>query len=317
VKRCVTRLPIQTYNHVLDEESSLVAADNIPYAATSQTTYLGQPDSSSPPPAEAEEIPQNKSRHKGATWRREADAKKRERSEEDMMINGPGGIEQGKASERKPAASHLKKAGIGKGFRSTQNQEVSNRTLRATKKLDYPQDRGRRPHRENEETGIGPSDIARAGEALLQDPNIQKAIASALVENQIDSVRGNHIDQSMDRVPAVSPLQKLQVKLLDQAHTRIATTPSALAPSETAGRHLDEDWGVDVVASRLGAGIDVGTDQDNSRECCVCLDAHATHLFAPCYHLCICRECQIPYADGTVKECPMCRVEFTSVQKVF
>jgi len=80
--------PASQDNHAFDEESGPIAADNIPNAATSQTTYPGQTDSPSPPPAVVEEIPQNKSRHKGATWRREADTKKKERLEEDMMING-------------------------------------------------------------------------------------------------------------------------------------------------------------------------------------------------------------------------------------
>ena len=91
----VTSPASQENDHVADEESGPVATDNIPNAATLRTTYPGQTDSPSPPPGEVEEIPQNKSRHKGATWQREADAKKKEQSEEGMMINRPGDIEQG------------------------------------------------------------------------------------------------------------------------------------------------------------------------------------------------------------------------------
>ena len=83
-------------------------------------------------------------------------------------------------TERKPAAPNFKKAGIGKGYTSPHNQEVRSRKQRATKKLDYQEDQTQGPGRNNEEVAVEPSSIARAGEALLAKPSVQRAIAAAL-----------------------------------------------------------------------------------------------------------------------------------------
>ena len=146
---------------------------------------------------------------------------------------------------------------------------------------------------------------------------------------------------------------RLQHKFLDQAQSRMTTGFATATPSHsnTDERYFDDDWGAGAVASEYVAGpapnrsedtaaigggvvaenevdlekmdsvakgdIQIGTDQDDSKECCICLDAPAAYIFVPCLHMCVCANCQIPYADGTEKECPMCRETFTKVGKVF
>merc|ERR1711957_299298 len=232
---------------------------------------------------------------KAVTWRREADAKK----------NRPRDIEQGKVSEKKPAASNNKKAGVDERHISTHNEEVRSRKPRPAKKLDYPEDPTRRPRRDNEEVAVAPSDIARAGEALLAKPNVQSAIAAALAMNEDGSTGENQHNQSTDQteLPSsitpntdASPLQRMQHKLLDQAQTRITTSLAASAPSQTNERQMDEDWGADAVT--------VGHGGSEPIMCSVCYDARASNAFIPCGHLCICMRCKIPYENGTKRECP-------------
>ena len=213
-------------------------------------------------------------------------------------------------SEKKPAASNDKKAGVDERHISTHNEEVRSRKPRPAKKLDYPEDQTRRPRRDNEEVAVAPSDIARAGEALLAKPSIQRAIAAALVMNE-DGSTGE--PSSITPNTNLTPHMRMQHKLLDQAQSRTMTSLVTAAHSRTDASHLDEDWGV---ASGHGAG-QAANIENNATECCVCLDAHATHIFLPCGHFCICKTCKIPYENGTEKECPMCREEFENITKVF
>eukprot|EP00588_Corethron_pennatum_P012008 CAMPEP_0194275172 /NCGR_PEP_ID=MMETSP0169-20130528/8075_1 /TAXON_ID=218684 /ORGANISM="Corethron pennatum, Strain L29A3" /LENGTH=680 /DNA_ID=CAMNT_0039018569 /DNA_START=252 /DNA_END=2294 /DNA_ORIENTATION=- len=149
--------------------------------------------------------------------------------------------------------------------------------------------------------------------------------------------------------PEMTPRMRLQHKLLGQARSRMTINLAAAAPSGTGGGYFEDNWGADAVASDRGAPpapersedtaatsggavaetasdprapvsatkdhSEVGVEQKGTNECCICLDAPASHIFVPCFHLCICSTCQIPYADGSVKECPMCREEFTTVAK--
>merc|ERR1711957_611872 len=265
---------------------------------------------------------------------------------------------------RKPTPVELK-AMECKKEEVTQGKKDAARTLEDLEILSYPTvglDRGRT---ESERAMVASSDrftqrqkrVREEGEALLRKRHIQQAVTDAMVANQNDS-----FDQSVDQVErapetVVSPLLRLQHKLLDQAQTRTMSSLVASAPPQTDERHLDEDWdadavaSADVIASNHGAGpavssvedaaasgdglvteskldlkemnsaakddFDVGMDQDETKECCICLDAPATHIFVPCGHLCTCAECQVPYANGTTKECPMCRKEFSIIMKVY
>ena len=229
-------------------------------------------------------------------------------------------------SEKKPAASNDKKAGVDERHISTHNEEVRSRKPRPAKKLDYPENQTRRPRRDNEEVAVAPSDIARAGEALLAKPSIQRAITAALVANQNDSFEENNNNQSINQTelpsrittPATdaTPLIRHQHKLLDQAQIRATISRAEYEYLETLESHSGEDAGADAGTAGHGAGQAASTENETTL-CCVCLDAHSTHIFVPCCHFCICSNCQIPYENGTVRECPMCREKFTQVSRVF
>jgi len=161
---------------------------------------------------------------------------------------------------------------------------------------------------------------------LLATEPIQRAIAAALAMNEDGSTGENQNNRSINQTELPSsvttptadapPLLRMQHKLLDQAQTRLTTSLVAAAPSQTNERHLDEDWGAEAVALGHGVGESASTENE-ATECCICLDARATHIFVPCGHVCICKECKTPYKNGTKLECPMCRKEFTTVIKAF
>jgi len=69
-------------------------------------------------------------------------------------------------------------------------------------------------------------------------------------------------------------------------------------------------------AERQAAGV-ADDRQNGTKECCICLDATPTHIFVPCLHMCVCGNCQISFANGKNKKCPMCQGEFVSIGKVF
>jgi len=332
----VPSLQIQEGNDILEEDitDGPGAVDTVSNAATSRGLYPAQLHESENHPANS----QAKSNHPqpersfnppsqtNALPEREEDILEKNLrpvlSPQPSMENGINkwkpfaqGRQNTPPDERKPAASKLEKAGKDEKNVDTQDQEDDNRKLPVTKRFEYPDNLTRMPRQENEEVVVAPSSIAKAGEALLARPNIQRAIAAALVANQNDSFAGNHTNQITDQteLPSsittpttdASPFQRMQHKLLDQGQTRITTSLAASTPSETDERRLDEDWGV---APGYSAG---------QTDCCVCLDRHATHIFEPCFHLCICKKCKMQYEIGTVRECPMCREEFTKITKVF
>jgi len=56
--------------------------------------------------------------------------------------------------------------------------------------------------------------------------------------------------------------------------------------------------------------------RDAADECCVCMDAAKTFMFAPCGHRCACEACAKDVMS-TTRECPMCRAAVSSIFKVF
>ena len=50
--------------------------------------------------------------------------------------------------------------------------------------------------------------------------------------------------------------------------------------------------------------------------CVICFENPRTHLFYPCGHRSICKDCA-EAATVTLKECPMCRAPFREVIPVF
>ena len=54
---------------------------------------------------------------------------------------------------------------------------------------------------------------------------------------------------------------------------------------------------------------DIKPSQPESNECCICIDAVATHTNMPCNHKCLCENCatKSDWAKLAVKSCPLCR----------
>jgi hypothetical protein len=72
-----------------------------------------------------------------------------------------------------------------------------------------------------------------------------------------------------------------------------------------------------IGASAVGAGVGPGpgpASEDN--ECAVCFDGPKSHIFTPCGHVCVCKQC----ADGimkSTKQCPICRSESSAAIQTF
>ena len=52
--------------------------------------------------------------------------------------------------------------------------------------------------------------------------------------------------------------------------------------------------------------------QPPSSQCCICFTLDRHYAFAPCYHLCVCRECAY-----RLDKCPICRSEVTSIHRIY
>ena len=59
-----------------------------------------------------------------------------------------------------------------------------------------------------------------------------------------------------------------------------------------------------------------GVSSTVESECVVCMDGENTHMFTPCGHKCVCKECADLIMGGT-SECPNCRAKVEGVIKVF
>ena len=56
-------------------------------------------------------------------------------------------------------------------------------------------------------------------------------------------------------------------------------------------------------------------DDDDGKECIICLTNPKNTIMMPCGHLCVCDECAIPITKST-KQCPVCRAAITSTVPV-
>lgn len=51
--------------------------------------------------------------------------------------------------------------------------------------------------------------------------------------------------------------------------------------------------------------------------CSICLDKKADHCFVPCGHICICVTCKNNLVISGKVSCPICRVKFTDIIKIY
>ena len=58
-------------------------------------------------------------------------------------------------------------------------------------------------------------------------------------------------------------------------------------------------------------------DQQVNTRCSVCLHALKTHAFVPCGHKCVCGPCSLEMRTRGSRQCPVCRMLYTSCLRVF
>jgi len=57
-------------------------------------------------------------------------------------------------------------------------------------------------------------------------------------------------------------------------------------------------------------------DENQTKECILCLDKPVSHIILPCMHFSLCEDCAKGYKRGE-STCPVCRAPVTDVRKVF
>jgi hypothetical protein len=61
-----------------------------------------------------------------------------------------------------------------------------------------------------------------------------------------------------------------------------------------------------------------GTRERQAAQCCICIEAPASHLIRPCRHLCVCGPCGAQLqAHGGGGPCPICRAAIEAIDEVF
>jgi len=69
---------------------------------------------------------------------------------------------------------------------------------------------------------------------------------------------------------------------------------------------------VQIAKESVVAAVNPGGREAPDRECVICLDGKATHILAPCGHMCVCAECAARLVDDTA-DCPICRARVVTV----
>lgn len=65
------------------------------------------------------------------------------------------------------------------------------------------------------------------------------------------------------------------------------------------------------------------TCEEDSKNCCICLETPKCVVFLPCKHLCVCDACggvdddKVTYSAAKLKCCPICRENIKQRYKVF
>jgi hypothetical protein len=96
--------------------------------------------------------------------------------------------------------------------------------------------------------------------------------------------------------------------------------PGDMESSSTCASSMQEERAASPAAAVAGPPPVAGASEPNAAEgvdeCCVCLEADKSHIFAPCGHFCVCQGC----ADSIMaasKECPVCRQASILCMRVF
>lgn len=53
------------------------------------------------------------------------------------------------------------------------------------------------------------------------------------------------------------------------------------------------------------------------QECVICLEKRADYIILPCYHVCLCESCAFLTKERPNPTCPNCRVDATTIHKIY
>ena len=117
------------------------------------------------------------------------------------------------------------------------------------------------------------------------------------------------LEQAMEKAAECSVWQR-------EAESRSRALYSAQQSFAAAGAWLSQE--VHSCQLEIGA-VATGLEQqamhadDDSKACCICLDAAADHALVPCGHVCVCAAC----VSMAGNQCPLCRQRCDGAQAVF
>ena len=117
------------------------------------------------------------------------------------------------------------------------------------------------------------------------------------------------LEQAMEKAAQCSVWQR-------EAESRSRALYSAQQSFAAAGAWLSQQ--VHLCQLEIGA-VATGLEQqamhadDDSKACCICLDAAADHALVPCGHVCVCAAC----VSSAGNQCPLCRQRCDGAQAVF
>ena len=117
------------------------------------------------------------------------------------------------------------------------------------------------------------------------------------------------LEQAIEKATQCSVWQR-------EAESRSRALYSAQQSFAAAGAWLSQE--VHLCQLEIGA-VATGLEQqamhadDDSKACCICLDAAADHALVPCGHVCVCAAC----VSSAGNQCPLCRQRCDGAQAVF
>ena len=117
------------------------------------------------------------------------------------------------------------------------------------------------------------------------------------------------LEQAMEKAAECSVWRR-------EAETRSRALYSAQQSFAAAGAWLSQEvhsCQLEIVAVATGLEQQAMHADDDSKACCICLDAAADHALVPCGHVCVCGAC----VSKAGNQCPLCRQRCDGAQAVF
>ena len=117
------------------------------------------------------------------------------------------------------------------------------------------------------------------------------------------------LEQAMEKAAECSVWRR-------EAETRSRALYSAQQSFAAAGAWLSQEvhsCQLEIDAVATGLEQQAMHADDDSKACCICLDAAADHALVPCGHVCVCAAC----VSKAGNQCPLCRQRCDGAQAVF